>query len=142
MLRVVIDVNVFVSALLRRNSVPAHVLHAWENGLYELVVSAALLHELEPVLRREHIARRIAPDAATDLLAVIRSDAILANDPPPVRHVPSDPDDDYLITLALVADAHAIVTGDTALLALELDRPRILTPRDFLTALEPMAESP
>ncbi|MSO96086.1 MAG: putative toxin-antitoxin system toxin component, PIN family [Thermoleophilia bacterium] len=139
MLRVVIDANVFVSALLRRDSVPANVLHAWENGLYELVVSAALLDELESVLRRPHIARRIAPAAATDLLAVIRSDAILANDPPPVRHVPSDPDDDFLIALALAAGAQAIGTGDEALLALELEQPRILTPREFLTAIEPMA---
>ncbi|MCY7303090.1 MAG: putative toxin-antitoxin system toxin component, PIN family [Thermoleophilia bacterium] len=139
MLRVVIDVNVFVSALLRRDSLPAHVLRAWENGLYELVVSAALLHELEPVLRREHIARRIAPDAATDLLAVIRSDATLVDDGPPARHVPNDPDDDYLVALALAAGAPVIVTGDTALLALELDRLRILTPRGFLSASESMA---
>ena len=139
MLRAVVDVNVFVSALLRRDSVPANGLHAWENGLYELVVSGALLYELEPVLRREHIARRIAPDAATDLLAVIRSDAILVDDPPSARHVPSDPDDDYLVALALASSAHVIVTGDTALLALELDRPRILRPRDFLTVLEPGA---
>ena len=139
MLRVVIDVNVFVSALLRRGSVPAGVLHAWESGLYELVASDALLDELAPVLRREHIARRIAPDAASDLLALIRSDAVLAADPPPARHVPSDPDDDYLVTLALTVGAQAIVTGDAALLALDLELQRILTPRDFLLAIESSA---
>ena len=85
------------------------------------------------------IARRIAPAAAPELLALIGTDALLIDDPPPRRHVERDPDDDYLITLALAAGAHAIVTGDTALLGLELDRPRILTPRDFLTALEPLA---
>jgi putative PIN family toxin of toxin-antitoxin system len=109
MLRVVIDVNVFVSALLRRGSVPARVLQAWEGGLYELVASAVLLDELAPVLRREHIARRIAPDAASDLLALIRSDAVLVVDPPPARHVPSDPDDDYLVTLALTAGASQVM---------------------------------
>ena len=139
MLRAVVDVNVFVSALLRRDSVPAGVLRAWENGDYELVASPALLTELDNVLRRPHIARRIAPDAAPDVVALIRSDAILVDDPPPARHVESDPDDDYLITLALTAGAHAIVTGDALLLGLDLERPRILTPRDFLTALEPLA---
>jgi putative PIN family toxin of toxin-antitoxin system len=138
-LRVVLDVNVFVSALLRRESVPANVLRAWENGLFELVASTALLAELEAVLRRPHIAGRTAPDTAPDLLALIRSDAVLVDDPPPARHVKNDPDDDYLITLALAARAHAIVTGDTTLLALDLDRPRIVTPRDFLEALGPLA---
>lgn len=136
MLRAVLDVNVLVSALLRQDGTPANVLRVWENGLYEVVASPGLLHELERVLSRPHIARNIAPDTAADLLAGVRQNAILIDDPPPERHVPSDPDDDYLVALALAAGAHAIVTGDTALLALDLDRPRILTPRDFLTALE------
>jgi len=135
-LRAVLDVNVLVSALLRRDGTPANVLRAWENGLYELIASAGLLSELERVLRRPHIARNIARDTAVDLLAAIQRDAILSDDPPTERYVPSDPDDDYLVALALAADAHLIVSGDKALLALDLDRPRILTPRDFLTAIE------
>jgi len=135
-LRAVLDVNVLVSALLRRDGTPANVLRAWENGLYELVASPGLLSELERVLRRPHLARNIARDTAADLVAAIRQDAILIDDPPPERHVPSDPDDDYLVALALTAGAHVIVTGDTALLALAFDRPRILTPRDFRSALE------
>lgn len=136
MLRAVLDVNVLVSALLRRDGTPANVLRDWENGLYEFVASPGLLHELERVLSRPHIARNIAPDTAADLLAAIRQDAILIDDPPPERHVPSDPEDDYLVALALAAGAHAIVTDDTALFALDINRPRILMPRDFLTALE------
>lgn len=84
-------------------------------------------------------ARPLVPNGHYRLagaLADIQRNAVLVDDPPPTRHVPSDPDDDYLIALALAARAHAIVTGDTALLTLELDNPRILTPRDFLTALD------
>ena len=136
MLRAVLDVNVLVSALLRRDGTPANVLRAWENGLYELIASAGLLSELERVLRRPHIARNIARDTAVDLVAAIQRDAILSDDTATERYVPSDADDDYLVALALAADAHLIVSGDKALLALDLDRPRILTPRDFLTAIE------
>jgi len=138
-LHAVVDVSVFVSSLIRRNSVPADVLRAWENGHSGLVASPAPLTELDNVLRRPHIEYRIAPDAAPDLVALIRSDAIVVDDPASARHVESDPDDDYLITLALAAGAHVVITGDTALLGLDLRWPRILTPRDFLAALEPLA---
>jgi len=134
-LRVVLDVNVLVSALLRRDGTPANVLRAWENGLYEFIASAGLLSELERVLRRPHIARSIAPNTVVDLVANIQRDAVLGDDPPAERYVRSDPDDDCLVALALAAGAHVIVSGDKALLALDLDRPRILTPRDLLTVL-------
>ena len=136
MLRVVLDVNVFVSALLRRDSTPARVLRAWEDGVYELIASPGLLDELERVLRRPHIARNIAPHTVGDLVTAIRQNAVLEDDQPSERYVPGDPDDDYLVSLALTAGVDAIVSGDAALLALDLERPRTLTPRAFLTAIE------
>ncbi|MEI7760944.1 MAG: putative toxin-antitoxin system toxin component, PIN family [Thermoleophilia bacterium] len=136
MLQAVLDVNVFISAFLSPQGTPAAVVEAWRNGRFDLIVSPTLVRELEDVSVRPHLADRI--DRSDLILAVadIRRNATLVEDPPPARHVQSDPDDDYLVVLALASGAHAIVTGDTALLALELDRPRILTPRDFLTAID------
>jgi hypothetical protein len=135
-LRAVLDVNVLVSAFLSPQGTPAATVAAWRDGRFDLVVSPALLHELDDVASRPHLAGRIDPHDLAASVAGIRRDATLVDDPPPERHVPSDPDDDYLVALALTTGAHVIVTGDAALLALAFDRPRILTPRDFLAALE------
>jgi len=133
---VVLDVNVLISALLSPQGAPAAVVAAWRGGRFDVVASPMLVREFESVRRRRHVSERVDDHDLAAFFADVARNAILVDDPPPARHVPRDPDDDYLITLALVADAHAIVTGDTALLALALDRPRILTPRDFLAAIE------
>ncbi len=139
MLQAVLDVNVFISAFLSPHGTPAAVVAAWRDGLFDMIVSPALVRELEDVAVRPHLADRIDQSDVRLAFADIRRNAILVDDPPPARHVPSDPDDDYLIALALASGSHVIVTGDTTLLALELNRPRILAPRDFLTAIEPGA---
>lgn len=51
---------------------------------------------------------------------------------PPIRC--ADPDDDYLIAVAH-ASGSALVTGDTALLALA-GRVPVFAPREFLTMLQ------
>lgn len=136
MLRAVLDVNVLVSALLSPQGRPAAVVAAWRDGRFDLVASPMLVRELDDVRQRRHLVDRIDRHDLAAFLADVMRNAVLVDDPPPAGHVPSDPDDDYLITLALAAGAHAVVTGDTALLGLDLDRPRILAPRDFLDALE------
>jgi uncharacterized protein len=134
-LRVVLDINVLMSALLSPAGTPAAAVSAWREGRFDLVLSATLVRELEDVTPRPHLRKRISADDLRAFLSDLCLNAILVDGPPSARHVPRDPDDDYLVALALAANAHAIVTGDSALLGLELESPRILTPRDFLTAL-------
>jgi uncharacterized protein len=50
--RVVLDCNVFVSALLAPNGTPAQILDRWADGGFDLIVSPLLLAELETVLSR------------------------------------------------------------------------------------------
>ncbi|MDZ7260574.1 MAG: PIN domain-containing protein [candidate division KSB1 bacterium] len=48
MLKIVVDTNIWIRALLRgRATIP--VLQAWQAGKFQVVVSESLLHELDKV---------------------------------------------------------------------------------------------
>lgn len=133
-MRVVLDVNVLVSALLAPDGAPARVLVAWLNGAFELIVSPRLLDELQRVLAYPKISRRIPADDAAVLLRWVADQAVAVPDPdedPPIRSI--DPDDDYLIALAASADA-LLVSGDAHLIAL-IDQAPILTPAQLADRL-------
>ena len=116
MLRAVVDVNVLISAHLELRGPSAQIYRAWLGGAFELVASGHLLDELQRVASRPHLARRLDPQAIPVVVARIRADAIVIDDPPPEPAIPADPKDDYLVGLARAADAMVIVTGDRHLL--------------------------
>jgi putative PIN family toxin of toxin-antitoxin system len=131
--RAVLDVNVLVAAILSRDGAPADVVRAWRLGRFELVVSPALLGEMERVLTYPKIRRRIPERDAAAFVALLRREPLL-NDPaapPPVR--PADPGDDYVVALAMSARA-VIVSGDAHLLRLG-DRLPVFSPAAFLAEL-------
>ena len=136
MLRAVVDVNVLVSAQLNAHGPPAHAYLAWLEGSFELIASARLIEELELVSARPRLATRLDARAIPTMVARLRSDAVVVDDPPSPRVVARDPKDNYVVALARAGDAHAIVTGDRHLLELEGLEPRALTPRAFLELVD------
>ncbi len=54
-LKLVLDTNVFVSALLKRSGVPGQILQARRDGRFDLLVSDPLYEELSDVLRRRKL---------------------------------------------------------------------------------------
>ena len=134
-MRAVLDPNVLVSAALSAKGSPAELVRRWFEGGFELVASDALLEELRRVLAYPKIQARVPAEDADSLLELIGAEASLAADPsltPPVR--PDDPDDVYLVALA-VAEGAALVSGDRHLLDLAGELP-IYTPVEFLQQLE------
>ena len=136
MLRAVVDVNVLVSALLSAKGAPGHVVRAWRDGAFELIVSSELVAELVRVAARPRLARRLDSRAVDLLAAQLRSGGISVEESPVRRIVGRDPRDDYLVVLARAGDAHVIVTGDAHLLDLEGLEPRAMTPRAFVELLD------
>ena len=57
MIRVVIDTNILVSALLQPESLPAAVLMLALSGEVQLCVSDAVFAEYDEVIRRPHLKR-------------------------------------------------------------------------------------
>jgi len=110
-LRVVLDTNLYVSALWNPQGVPAQVVAAYQAGRFTLVASTPMLVEVETVLRRAKFARRFTETRITDLLNLLQTGAELV----PVAgtlQICRDPKDDMVIETAVSGRADAVVTGD------------------------------
>jgi putative PIN family toxin of toxin-antitoxin system len=130
----VVDVSVLISGVLSGAGASAEVLRASRDGLFELVVSEMLLTELQRTLGYPKLRKRIAPEKAATFLDWVRDHGRLADDPAhPAAVASRDPDDDYLLALAIEQRAY-LVTGDEDLLVLSADLP-ILTPPQFASKL-------
>lgn len=135
MRRVVLDANVYVSALLAPTGNPAQILERWADGQFDAVISPLLLAELERVLRRAKFRRSIPAAQIDALLSALAEESVVAADPAAEPGATPDPGDDYLVTLARAIDAECIVSGDAHLTQLSDARPPVLTPREFLNSL-------
>ena len=133
-MRLVIDTNILISALLSGTSLPAHLVVLWREGRFDLLTSAEQLDELMRVTRYPKIRERLAPALAGRLINELRDVAIVVSDLPVVSVSP-DPYDNYLLAMASAGVADFLVTGDKRdLLELKLfEGIRIITVREFLT---------
>ncbi|HEY5141951.1 MAG TPA: putative toxin-antitoxin system toxin component, PIN family [Solirubrobacteraceae bacterium] len=131
-MRVVLDPNVLVSAVISTAGPPREIVMAWVEGHFDLVASPALIGELRDVLARPRLRRWVSEATATEFIDGLAQDALMIDDPPPLARLSPDPDDDYLIALARSAEADYLVSGDRHLLDLADQLPPVLTPRAFI----------
>jgi len=132
-MRVILDTNVLVSALLTPDGVPARLLDAWFEGRYELLTSESQLEELRLVTRHPRIRRLIEPAIAGGLVNDMRHFAELLTELPNVE-VSADPADNFLLAMAELGKADYLATGDKRdVLALKRHGPtRIVTAKRLL----------
>ena len=132
-MRLVVDTNILVSALLAAASLPAQLIVLWRTGRFDLLTTAEQLDELMRVTRYPKIRERLAPAIAGRLVNDVRTLAITL-DKLPVVEVSADPDDNYLLALAATGAADFLVTGDKRhLLGIAVyEGTKIITVRDFL----------
>jgi uncharacterized protein len=135
LVRAVVDVNVLISAALSARGPSAEILRNNRDGAFELVVSELLIAELTRALAYPKLRKRIPAEKAAAFVSWVRDHGTtLAEDPPDPAPVSSpDPDDNYLLALAINRRAF-LVTGDQHLLGLRQDLP-ILTPAAFVSKL-------
>ena len=132
-MRAVLDPNVLIAALISPQGAPGQLISRWLGGEFELVVSEALLAELERAFTYPKLRRRISADDLARFVSFLRETGLVATDPPaPPRRSP-DSGDDYLIALA-ESERSLLVSGDRHLLGLAGEFP-VRTPREFLAEL-------
>ena len=118
-MRVVLDTNILLSALISPTGTPARLLTAWLDDRFTLVSHAIQLDELRQVTRREKIRGLIRSAEAGRLVNQISLVAEMAEALAPIDRSP-DPGDNFLLALCEAAKADWLVTGDKrGLLALK-----------------------
>ena len=131
-MRVVLDTNIIVSALIAPVGKPASIIDAWLDGTFTLLTCAAHLNELRLTLQKPRVAELVKPHSAGRLVNQIKR---LAEDIDPLPHVKRSPDptDDFLLALSEGGNADYLVTGDkSGLLALHSHKAtRIVSAREF-----------
>jgi uncharacterized protein len=140
--RIVLDTNVVLSALLWRGP-PYELLEAIrEDPSIRLCASPVLLEELTDVLTRPAATRRLAGigKTAREVLADYL-EAIELVEPIELPRVARDPDDDHVLACAVAANGQRIVSGDRDLLDIGTFREiRILSARAALDLLASRTE--
>jgi putative PIN family toxin of toxin-antitoxin system len=135
-MRVVLDTNILVSALMIQTGNPAAIYFAWQQGEFTLLTCPEHLDELRATLRKPVIAERIRPYKAGGLVNEIKKLAESVESLPQVRHSP-DPTDNFLLALSEAGRADYLVAGDKrGLLVLgHYKRTRIVSARAFAEML-------
>lgn len=132
-MRLVIDTNVMISALLSSGSLPAHLIVLWREGRFELLTSAEQLDDLRRVTRYPKIRVRMPMSLAGRLINELRHVAVVVEKLPAVA-ICADPFDNYLLATVAAGAADFLITGDKRdLLGIgAYGRCRILAVRDFM----------
>lgn len=139
-MRVVLDTNVLVSALIFPGATPETVYRLALEGRIELVTSPPLLAELARVLAEKFGWTQVA---VTEALEQIRRIALIVEPSNSLRVIATDPADDRVLEAANAADAPVIVSGDHHLLDLGgWQSLRILSPAAFLAESATATRSP
>lgn len=109
-LRIVVDTNLWIRALLG-GPVTLPLLEAWRAGKFDVLISQALLDELDAVAQRPRLKQLIEAAHARALVEQLhwRGQWVEATAVPPRCR---DPKDHPVLATAISGRANAIVSGD------------------------------
>ena len=135
-MRVVLDTNILISALITSVSPSAQVFALWRSRRFDLLTCAQQLEEFARATRYPQVRARLLPAVAGALLNRVRDRAMVLENLPKLDIAP-DPDDNYLLALAEAGEAQFLVTGDKPLLGLKRHKStQIVTPAALIELLK------
>ena len=130
-MRLVLDTNVVVSALLLAGSIPRQ---AFDKALTEgtVLISVPILLELAEVLHRKQFNKYLLEEERMRFLVGLLKESELFETTEAITEC-RDPKDNKFLELAFCGKADCIISGDDDLLVLNPFREiPIITPREFL----------
>jgi len=137
-MRVVLDANVLVSAIISPRGAPAEILARWQEGMFDLVISPPILRELDRVLHYPRIQQRyhLPEEDVQRFLTLLRRVADVVLPTERLAIIERDQADNRYLECALAGKAGIIVSGDRHLLDLgEYRGIQVLAPVGFLAIL-------
>jgi putative PIN family toxin of toxin-antitoxin system len=138
MIRVVLDTNIIVSALLQPLGPPAQVFMLTIGGSLQLCVSGKIYAEYEEVIRRPRFQR--PEDAIAATLQAIRGKSFWVRPAEAIRAC-TDPDDDMFLECAQAGQADYLVTGNLKHFPASWESTRIVTAKGLLDIILGETES-
>lgn len=137
MLKTVLDTNIFVSAFIKKGGYPDQILR--QSGSFYICISEPIIDEIRKVLNYERLIKKYNydKDDINNYIDELKQSYLLVKKPIVVKVIKEDPEDDNIISCALGAEAHYIVSGDHHLTDLkEYEGIKIVTPKEFLDILK------
>ena len=135
-MRVVLDVNVLISAALTPEGEARAILRQAREG-YDVLLSDFMFSKIEQVLQYPHIQRRythLTTTAIADYLAYVRGLAISVAEKTTVT-ASSDDEDNRILAAAVDGRADYLVTRNLAHFPETYEQVSIVSPGDFLRML-------
>ena len=131
-MRVVLDTNVLFSALISPHGAPDAIYRAWRAARFEVVTSLVQLDELRRASRYPKFQAVLQPHRVGAMVNNLQRAIVLDRLTTDVEA--GDPNDAFLLAMALAGDADYLVTGDRRAGLLQrgrFGRTRIVTPGAF-----------
>jgi predicted nucleic acid-binding protein len=115
----------------------AFLLDAWRRGLFQVVISDALITELRRTLSNAYFRRRLSARDVQTYLNYVRDAAEHTNITVRVIGVATHPEDDLVLAAALSAHAEYLVTSDRRFRAhvAKYAGTTLVSPADFVAIL-------
>jgi len=131
-MRVVLDTNVLLSALISPGGVPDTIYRAWRAAKFELVTSQVQPDELRRASHYPKFQAILQPHRVGTMINNLHRAIVLDRLPSDIEA--DDPNDAFLLAMSLAGDVDYLVTGDRRAGLLQrgsFGRTRIVTPGVF-----------
>jgi uncharacterized protein len=142
-LNVVIDTNVFISAVLKPRSNPGKILELIRHNELELILSPDILSEIKRVLEYPELRRMhgLSPDEIAAWLEDLEAFSKVVNPCMRLSVIETDPSDNMFLECAVEGRADFIISGDRHLKDLRVYKGiEILAPSAFLEKIDAAAQ--